>query len=152
MRKGEQEKILWPWFKRCERVCIDMTGLGIGWVDDAQDHFGESRIEGVTFTSATKEALAYPVRGRMEDRRLRIPYDPKIRADLRMVTKQVTPAGNIRFTAERTPDGHADHFWALGLAINAASTLGPPIEYLSAGNVREVYQMDDYMMGGRYGY
>ena len=57
----------------------------------------------------------------MEDRRLRIPHDGKIRADLRSVTKQVTGAGNIRFTAERTRDGHADRFWALALAIHAAS-------------------------------
>lgn len=65
--------------------------------------------------------LPYPVRARMEDRRMRIPMDGKIRADLRAVTKQVTMAGNIRFTAERTPDGHSDRFWALALGIHAAS-------------------------------
>ncbi|ADZ70107.1 terminase large subunit domain-containing protein [Polymorphum gilvum] len=120
MTKSEQEKILWPWLARCERVAIDSTGLGIGWADDAQDKFGKYRVEAVNFSGAIKEALAYPVRGRMEDRRLRIPYDPTIRADLRSVTKQVTAAGNIRFTAERTPDGHADRFWALALALHAA--------------------------------
>lgn len=120
MRKSEQEKVLWPWFEKCARICIDQTGLGIGWVDDAQDKFGEHRVEGVTFTAPVKEALAYPIRSRMEDRRIRIPYSDAIRADLRQVTKQVTSAGNIRFMAERTPDGHADRFWALGLAIHAA--------------------------------
>ncbi|WP_186390241.1 terminase large subunit domain-containing protein [Stappia sp. TSB10P1A] len=120
MRKSEQEKVLWPWFARCARVCIDQTGLGIGWVDDAQDRFGEYAVEGVSFTAQSKEALAYPVRSRMEERRIRIPYTGEIRADLRQVTKQVTAAGNIRFTAERTPDGHADRFWALALAIHAA--------------------------------
>jgi phage FluMu gp28-like protein len=120
MRKSEQEKVLWPWFEKCARICIDQTGLGIGWVDDAQDKFGLYRVEGVSFTAATKEALAYPIRSRMEDRRIRIPHSGQIRADLRQVTKQVTAAGNIRFTAERTPDGHADRFWALGLAIHAA--------------------------------
>lgn len=120
MRKSEQEKVLWPWFEKCARICIDQTGLGIGWVDDAQDKFGQYRVEGVSFTSATKEALAYPIRSRMEDRRIRIPHSGPIRADLRQVTKQVTAAGNIRFMAERTPDGHADRFWALGLAIHAA--------------------------------
>lgn len=120
MRKSEQEKVLWPWFEKCARICIDQTGLGIGWVDDAQDNFGEHRVEGVTFTAQSKEALAYPVRSRMEERRVRIPYRDTIRADLRLVTKQVTAAGNIRFTAERTADGHADRFWALALAIHAA--------------------------------
>jgi len=127
MRKSEQEKILWPWLARCYRSCIDATGLGIGWADDAQDKFGEHRIEAVTFTPRVKEALAYPIRSRMEDRRLRIPYNKHIRADLRQVTKQVTAAGNVRFTAERSPDGHADRFWALGLAAHAADTsvIGP---------------------------
>lgn len=136
MRKSDQEKILWPWIERCDRTCIDNTGLGIGWVDDAQDRFGESRVEGVTFTGPIKEALAYPVRGSMEDRTMRIPYDPKIRADLRQVTKQVTPSGNIRFTAERTVDGHADHFWALALGKAAASTPSSPIEFMSSGQPR----------------
>ena len=80
-----------------------------------------------------KEALAYPVRGKMEDKKLRIPYDPQVRADLRAVTKETTVAGNIRFTAERSEQGHADRFWALALAIHAASTQSGPIEFQSTG-------------------
>ena len=133
MRKSEQEKVIWPWFERCDRICIDATGLGIGWADDAQRRFGAYKVEGVTFTGRVKEELAYPVRGAMEDRRLRIPYDPHIRADLRSVTKQTTGAGNIRFTAERNADGHADRFWALALALHAASRPSAPIEYMSSG-------------------
>lgn len=146
MRKSEQEKILWPWFERCDRVCIDATGLGIGWTDDAQDRFGERRIEGVTFTNQVKEALAYPVRGAMEDRKVRIPEDPKIRADLRKVQKTTTPAGNIRFIAESTPDGHADRFWALALALHATDTAAGPVNVASRpmqGSVRS--QMEGYL-------
>ena len=125
MAKPEQEKVIWPWIAQVlasgGRVAIDNTGLGIGWVDDAQAKFGKYRVEGVNFTAQSKEALAYPVRGTMEDAKLRIPNDPKVRADLRSVTKQVTMSGNIRFTAERTVDGHADRFWALALAIHAGS-------------------------------
>jgi hypothetical protein len=58
----------------------------------------------------------------MEDRKVRIPYDKAIRADLRAVTKVTTMSGNIRFTAERTKDGHSDRFWALALGIHAAGT------------------------------
>ncbi|MDR2208846.1 MAG: terminase family protein [Azoarcus sp.] len=133
MRKSEQEAILYPWIEHASRTCIDQTGMGIGWVDDAQDKFGEYRVEGVNFTNRSKEALAYPVRARMEDRRIRIPFEKTIRADLRQVTKVTTPAGNIRFTAERTKDGHADRFWALALAIHAASNPAPPIEFTSSG-------------------
>ena len=120
MSKPDQEKVLWPWLERANRSSLDSTGLGIGWTDDAQAKFGPYKVEGVNFTAQSKEALAYPVRSRMEERRLRIPYSGPIRASLRSVTKQVTAAGNIRFTAERTADGHADEFWALALAIHAA--------------------------------
>jgi len=124
MSKPDQEKIIWPWMQRCQRSALDYTGLGIGWGDDAQAKFGKYKVETVSFSGKVKEALAYPVRGAMEDRKLRIPYDPAIRADLRAVTKQTTAAGNIRFTAERTPDGHSDRFWSLALAIHAAGQGG----------------------------
>lgn len=127
MRKSAQEAVLWPWFALCDRICIDATGLGIGWSDDAQDKFGSSRVEAVTFTGSVKEALAYPLKGAMEDRTLRIPDDPIIRADLRKVQKTVTAAGNIRFVAESTPDGHADRFWALALAVHAGSAASGPV-------------------------
>lgn len=136
MRKSAQEDILYPWFALCVRTCIDATGLGIGWADDAQDKFGEHAVEAVTFTGPMKEALAYPVRGAMEDRTLRMPDDPIIRADLRKVQKVVTAAGNIRFVAESTPDGHADRFWALALALHAGSDPQAPIEFTSSGAPR----------------
>jgi phage FluMu gp28-like protein len=127
MRKSAQEAILYPWFAICDRICIDSTGLGIGWADDAQDKYGEHRVEAVTFTGQVKEALAYPLRGAMEDHTVRIPDDPVIRSDLRKVQKTVTAAGNIRFVAESTPDGHADRFWALALALHAGSGPSGPV-------------------------
>ncbi|WP_432540026.1 MULTISPECIES: terminase large subunit domain-containing protein [unclassified Methylococcus] len=138
MPKPDQEAILWPIIAIMQRTCIDKTGLGIGWVDDAQRKFGETRVEGVTFTASIKEALAYPVRGAMQDKRLRIPYRPEIRADLRAVTKVTTAAGNVRFTAERSENGHADRFWALALAKHAASTPAAPIDFQSIGGRRAV--------------
>lgn len=148
MAKPEQEAILWPWIARARRTCIDGTGLGIGWVDDAQRRFGEHAVEGVNFTPKVKEALAYPVRGAMQDRKLRIPYSPAIRADLRSVTKQTTAAGNIRFTAERTADGHADHFWALALGVMAAASPAARIEYQSTGRRTSIVELADLTSAG----
>lgn len=133
MSKPDQEAILWPIMALMQRTCIDQTGLGIGWCDDAIRKFGEYRVEGVTFTPRVKEALAYPVRGKMQDKKLRVPYKPEIRADLRAVTKVTTEAGNVRFTAERSENGHADRFWALALGIHAATNPSAPIEHQSAG-------------------
>lgn len=147
MSKPDQEDIIWPWFERCQRICIDGTGLGIGWVDDAVERFGEYRVEGVTFSAKVKEALAYPVRSKMEERRLRIPFDKFIRADLRAVTKQVTISGNVRFTAERTPDGHSDRFWALALAIHAAGQGSGEIGAGTTGEERKSAKLDDDYAG-----
>lgn len=147
MRKSEQEAVLWPWFEACDRSCIDATGLGIGWADDAQDQFGQHRIEAVTFTARVKESLAYPLRGAMQDRTVRIPQDPKIQADLRQVTKQVTGTGQVRFTAERTADGHADHFWALALALSAAAQPSAPIEFMSGGLRQSCQPLGDFIYG-----
>jgi len=151
MRKSDQEAVIWPWIERCDRVCLDATGLGIGWADDAQDKYGAHKVEAVTFTPRVKEALAYPVRSRMEDRTLRIPLDPATRADLRQVAKQTTATGAVRFTAERTPDGHADRFWALALAIQAAATPAAPYAYTSAAPTadrRDRPDLDDDDLGG----
>ncbi|MDD2721657.1 MAG: terminase family protein [Gallionella sp.] len=130
MSKPDQEKVLWPIMALMERTCIDNTGLGIGWSDDAQKKFGEYRVEGITFTPRVKEALAYPVRGKMQDKKVRIPYRPEVRADLRAVTKVTTAAGNVRFTAERSENGHADRFWAKALGIHAASNPVAPIDFI----------------------
>lgn len=132
MSKPDQEKVLWPWVNWMMRTCQDYSGLGIGWGDDAQKRYGEHRYENITFSSKVKEFLAYPVRGKMEDGKLRIPFAPEVRADLRAVTKETTPTGNIRFTAERSENGHADRFWALGLAIHAAGDSGP-VQYAYHG-------------------
>jgi phage FluMu gp28-like protein len=149
MSKPDQEKVLWPIMANMSRTCLDYTGLGIGWGDDAVRKFGEYRVECVTFNSRVKEELAYPVRGRMEDKKLRIPFKPEIRADLRAVTKETTAAGNIRFTAERSENGHADRFWALALAIHAAGTGAVPIEFMTnTDTLRTSFSrsMSNYMM------
>lgn len=147
MRKSAQEDILYPWFAICDRICIDATGLGIGWADDAQDKFGEHRVEAVNFSGSVKEALAYPLKGAMEDRKLRIPDDQTIRADLRKIQKVTTVAGNIRFVAESTPDGHADRFWALALAIHAASDPSASIEFTSDGPRASMTETEGFLHG-----
>ncbi len=148
MSKPDQEKVLWPWLAVLQRTCIDYTGLGIGWGDDAQKQFGQYRVELVTFTGPVKEQLAYPVRGMMEDKKIRIPYAPDVRADLRAVTKVVTPSGNIRFTAERSENGHADRFWACALGIEAAASGQHVIEYNPLPSKgRLLWQPDDEFEG-----
>jgi len=119
---AEQEERLYgilalPNLKRC---CIDQTGIGRQFAERAAQRFGRYKVEGIQFTSGVKEELAYDTRTAFEKKTVRIPADKWIRADLRSMRKEATASGNIRFTGERTKNGHADRFWGLALALHAA--------------------------------
>jgi phage FluMu gp28-like protein len=102
------------------RACIDQTGIGRQFAERAAQRFGRYKVEGIHFTSGVKEELAYATRTAFEKKTVRIPADKYIRADLRSMRKEATASGNIRFTGERTSNGHADRFWGLALALHAA--------------------------------
>jgi len=104
-----------------KRACIDATGMGMQLAERAGERFGW-KVEPVTFTPAVKEELAFGLRRDFEDRKLRIVYDDKLRADLRGLKKDVTVAGNIRFVGE-TEDSHCDRTWAKALRQHAARNL-----------------------------
>lgn len=116
-----QEEILYSFLElpNVRRCCIDASGMGIQFAERAARRFGKYRVEGVKFSAPVKEELAYPFRAAFEDGNLRIPFDRKLRADLRAVKKETTAAGNIRFAADRGENGHSDRFWAGALAIHA---------------------------------
>lgn len=103
-----------------QRCCIDATGIGRQFAERARARHGRYRVEEIHFTAAVKEQLAYPLRAACEARALRLPARPEIRSDLRAIRKETTAAGNLRFTADRGRNGHADRFWALALALHAA--------------------------------
>jgi phage FluMu gp28-like protein len=64
--------------------------------------------------------MAVRMKRHFEERTLRIPEYAALRRDLNAVKRVVTAAGNIRFDAERTEEGHADRFWALALSLQAS--------------------------------
>jgi phage FluMu gp28-like protein len=118
-----QEAVIYDWLDRAQikRACFDDTGLGMQLAERAVEKYGKYRVEPVRFSAPVKEELAYPVRAAFEDKSIRIPWDNEVRADLRSIRKTTTAAGNIRFEADTGPGGHADRFWALSLAVHAAS-------------------------------
>jgi len=140
MRLPEQEERLKRLCqcRQVRQVCIDMTGLGLGLFEYAQRTMGEHMISGINFSSsvsATKvireeganrqtvrvtEAMAMEVLRVYEDRRIRQPRDWQLREDLRRPGKVTTPAGRVSIAATRNGAGHADHFWSLALALEAA--------------------------------
>lgn len=126
-------------YPKLKRGAIDMTGIGLGLCEYAQDAYGAYRIHGVNFsssvpmTSAIKasgrkgetvrvtEAMATELLQRFEDRRILIPRDAELRDDLRKPEKVVSPGGRVSIAAARDIKNHADHFWSLALMTEAAA-------------------------------
>jgi phage FluMu gp28-like protein len=87
-----------------------------------QKKFGRSRVEPVTFTSALKEDLATGLYSAFTEQTIRIPQrDKLLLTDLCSIRRLVTSAGNVRYDAPQTDDGHGDRAWALSLALHACS-------------------------------
>ena len=142
-----QKRILFALLKhpKMRRACIDQSGLGMQLAEQAIEHFGEYKVEGVDFTSANKEALATGLKKNFEDLQSRIPMSQAIRNSLHSVKKYETSTGHFRFDADRTEEtGHADHFWAKALATQAQGKPAGVIEYKSFGK-RVGFEMSGYM-------
>ncbi len=138
-----QQDILSLYLPLARRCCIDASGLGMQLAEEMITKYG-SKVEAVTFTNAVKEDLAVTFRRRFEDRQVRVPIDRDIREDIHSIKKFTTAAGNIRFDAERTELGHADHFWAGALGAHAGSGPSGPIEFQTTGHKRAFTKMRNY--------
>ena len=117
---AEQERVLRDVIPQCVRGAVDATGLGMEMAERLAEEF-PGKVEPVAFTAARKQNMAVAMKRVFEERTIRIPDHRDLRRDLQAVKRVVTDAGNIRFDAERTEQGHADRFWALALAVQAAS-------------------------------
>ena len=118
------------------RIAMDQTGMGEAPTEEAKRRYGEYRVEGVLFTGPAKQHMATLLKQQAEDRRLRIPVDTAIRADLHSLRRITTPAGNVRFDVDGG-DGHADRAWAAALGVYAADT---PVEVFDYRPVRTRYE------------
>lgn len=104
---------------RINRMCIDQSGLGRQLAEEANEKW-RSRVEGVNFTLQSKADMAPRVRIAFEDGTISIPDDRLLKDDLHSIRKVISSSGNIRYAGERNADGHADHFWGVALALEAA--------------------------------
>jgi phage FluMu gp28-like protein len=149
MRLPEQQQRLGEVCRmaRFRRAAIDMTGLGLGLFEYAQEEFGAGRIAGINFASTVPATRAVALEGRKretvrvteamamellqayEDRRIQHPADARLRDDLRKPEKITTPGGRVSIAATRDEAGHADHFWSFALALEAAASAPAPFAF-----------------------
>ena len=126
--------------RNVRRMCMDASGMGERPFEEMRATYGWL-VEGVKFTGQAKEAMAYKVRGDMEDAKFLIPDERFVVADLRKMRKIVTAANNIRFEGERDKDGHSDRFWAAALCREAKGSNSDA--WADPGDVDELDAMDD---------
>ena len=149
MRLPEQQERLGEICRlpKFRRAAIDMTGLGLGLFEYAQERFGSSKIHGINFSTTVPATRAVALEGRKretvrvteamamellqvyEDRRIQHPAEARLRDDLRKPEKITTPGGRVSIAATRDEAGHADHFWSFALAIEAGASAPGPCYY-----------------------
>ena len=126
-------------------ISIDMTGLGLGFVEYAQEKW-RGRVRGVNFsrtepindfiraegrtaeTARVTENMATDLLGHFEHQTitLEVQLDTEALDDLRKPERIVSAGGRVSIAATRSEAGHADHFWALALAIRDAGGARAP--------------------------
>ena len=116
-------KTLCDRWQTIRQVLVDMSGVGDYIVEDMKNA-GITQTEGVKFTIETKQELAQWLKQCMNEKRLKIPYDPDLIAELNIERFELTKDGKIRFSH---PEGtNDDRFWSLALAAYASRTEPKP--------------------------
>lgn len=114
------DKAFTEWQMR--RLCVDSSGIGAFPAQRMQQAHGRHRVEPVVFTQNSKEDLATTLFQVLTEKRLKIPREDKaLQRDLASIKRIITTAGNVRYDAPRTAEGHGDRAWALALAVHAAT-------------------------------
>jgi phage FluMu gp28-like protein len=149
------------------RACVDMTGIGLGLVEYAQERWGH-KIKGVNFsateslndqiraegrkaeTARVTEIMATDLLACFEERSIEIhvELDADARDDLRKAEKITSPGGRVSIAAVRDEAGHADHFWAFALAVRAAGNSAGPVAFARATGAFVSPSRNMFGMGG----
>ena len=99
------------------KIYVDITKHGDYFIQDMHEA-GIPEAEGIIFTQRRKQEMAQLLRQRIQEGKLRIPYDRQLLNELNIERYELTKTGAIRFYH---PEGtHDDQFWALALAVYAA--------------------------------
>lgn len=102
------------------KMLIDKTGLGNQLAETMEKKYF-SKVEGVNFTNPSKELWATDIKKIFQQHKTAIPNDKDLAYQIHSIKKRVTASNNLVFDTERNEKHHADKFWALALALQAAN-------------------------------
>lgn len=149
----DQFEYLKPYIEKCQRVCVDYTGPGVGFGDMCEKTWGRfdpnghsfGKVELCTFTVPFKCDIFPKFRTAFDAMRIRVPVDGDVREDLHEM-QQVIKDGKYNYTAKRTAEGHSDRCTAGALGIRAASFGG---EYVKPFAATTYFDIDSRSVYGR---
>jgi phage FluMu gp28-like protein len=105
-----------------QKVFIDQTGIGEPILEELRAQ-GIHNIEGLTFTTKTKEELLTCLKIAMEQKRLKMPYNRRLCTQINEQQYEYSKSGRLIFSH---PQGsHDDMLWALALAVWASTRQAP---------------------------
>jgi len=116
----------WNWIGK---VYVDMSGVGDYIVEDMVNA-GITEAEGIKFTQPMKEKMATFLKQCMIQKRLKMPYDSDLIAELNIKRFELTKDGRIKFN--HPENTHDDRFWALAPSVAATrhETEGKPEAFI----------------------
>lgn len=105
------------------KMLIDKTGLG-NQLAETMENKHSSKVEGVNFTNQSKELWATDTKKVFQQHRTALPVHKDLAYQIHSIKKRVTASNNLVFDTERNEKHHADKFWMLALALQAANVPG----------------------------
>jgi len=174
----DQAHELLPYVKLATRTAMDSTGLGLGLFEWLAAEV-PGRVMGVNFGGSVKKEktqqqsvgsdsvkiktdMAVRLKEFFEKAQLRIPYDEQIRQELQAIKREISAGGAITFDAPRieiegpTAGGqaqkafhHADAFWAVAMALLAASGAVIRVDVARGSRATAAQQAAEAGFGGR---
>jgi phage FluMu gp28-like protein len=103
-----------------ERLCVDSTGLGMNLSEDLSRAY-PGRVVALHFDCGMKETMARQVKRDLQAGILALPRQRSLLEQIHTVRRTWLASGRVRYDAPVVDGSHADKFWALAMALNAAT-------------------------------
>ena len=121
-------KALTDRYRTVEAIFVDQTGVGEYVVEDMGTIVANTK--GVVLTTQRKEEVLSHMRELMQTRKLALPYDSHLIAEIHCEKFELTKEGHIKFSH---PEGtHDDRLWALALACMSTREAEAPSQLVGA--------------------
>lgn len=104
------------------RVLVDQNGIGRNIAENLFKRYS-AKVEGVNFSSETKQLWATDAKMMAQQKKAVIPNDRDLAYQIHSIKRIVTQSNNLMFDTERNEKHHADMFWAWALALSTAKQL-----------------------------